>query len=407
MSHSAWPTRRLRRHSGVGYASSGAEDDLASAIPDTWEIPVATTAPAAHRYDAEALEAFAEEVLVRAGLPTDDARTVAPLIVRADLRGIETHGLVRLPMYADRIRSGGIAPGAPMQFVRSSGATALLDAAGGMGHLAGHRAMGRALELASSVGVGVVGVRGSGHFGATDAYAMYAPPRGMIGIVTTNAPPAMAPTGGLTPLFGTNPWAMAVPADHEQPIVMDFALTAVARGRIRKAHEMGESIPTTWALDKDGRPTADPEAALNGLLQPIGGHKGYAMALAVDVLAGLLTGASSTTDVQPPQDPTAPQDVGHLFIAIDVGRFSPLETFTSRVDALVRQVRGSARAEGVDRLYVPGEIEHERQLEAVERGVPLAPHVVGALAATAKTYAVAFPGPLAADPTSAPSTANR
>jgi LDH2 family malate/lactate/ureidoglycolate dehydrogenase len=378
----------------VGYASSGAEDDLSSADPDSWEIPVTTETPAAHRYDAGALEAFAEEVLVRAGLSTEDARTVAPLIVRADLRGIETHGLVRLPMYADRIRSGGIDPGASMQFVRSSGATALLDAAGGMGHLAAHRAMERALELAASVGVGVVGVRGSGHFGATDAYAMYAPPRGMIGIVTTNAPPALAPTGGLTPLFGTNPWAMAVPAGREEPIVMDFALTAVARGRIRKALDLGQAIPTTWALDKDGHPTADPAAALEGLLQPIGGHKGYAMALAVDVLAGLLTGASSTSDLQPPQDAAARQDVGHLFIAIDVARFSTVDTFTSRVDGLVRQVRGSARAEGVERIYLPGEIEHEREMDATAHGVPLSAHVVRALAGTAEAYQVELPSPL-------------
>lgn len=346
------------------------------------------------RFDAAELRSFAAEALMGSGLTEDDAALTARLIVQADMRGVSTHGLVRLPMYTERLRLGGIDPRAAMEFVAESGATAVLDARGGMGYLAADRAMRRALDLAAAQGLGAVSVRGSGHFGSADGYAMLAPPRGMIGMVTTNAPPAMAPTGGLVPLFGTNPWAMAIPAAQENPVVMDFALTAVARGRIRSAQATGTAIPDTWALDAEGRPTTDPAAALKGILQPIGGHKGYAMALAVDVLAGLLSGASSSTSLSPPQDAATPQDVGHFVLAIDVGHFLPVGEFTARVDALVRQVRGSRRAPGVERLYVPGEIEDERMRLAAAEGVPLTVDVVAGLTATARACGLRPPHPL-------------
>lgn len=348
------------------------------------------------RYAASALREFVTVVLLRLGLPENDAAVVSEAIVRADLRGIETHGVVRLPMYVDRLVAGGIDPNAPMEWVAERKATAVLDAHGGLGHLAAYRAMGRAIDLAGRFGIGTVAVRRSGHFGAADAYAMLALEHDQIGFATTNAPPALAPTGGLTPLLGTNPWALAIPSGAERAIVMDFALTVVARGRIRLAQQRGEQIPITWAVDAEGRPTTDPAEALRGLLLPMGGHKGYAMAIAIDVLAGILAGASSGPDVLPPQQSTEPQDVGHLFLAIDVAHFVPIDVFRSRVDALIRALRASRRAAGVDRILLPGELEGERMSNREANGVPLSASVVADLRGVAQRLRVDFPRPIGA-----------
>lgn len=351
----------------------------------------------AARYGAAPLREFAAAVLGRLGLAPADAALAAEAIVRADLRGIDTHGLARLPMYADRLASGGIDPRAARRWVSERGATAVLDAGGGLGHPAAFQAMERAIDLAGRFGIGTVAVRRSGHFGAADTYAMLALPHGRIGYATTNAPPALAPTGGLTPLLGTNPWALAIPAGAEPAIVMDFALTVVARGRIRLAQQRGEQIPPTWATDADGRPTTDPAEALRGLLLPMGGHKGYAMAIAIDVLAGILAGASSGGEVVPPQRSTDPQDVGHLFLAIDIAHFVPVQEFTSRVDALIRALRGSRRAVDVDRILLPGELEAERMRDREAGGVPLSVSLLADLREVAQRVGVEFPRALDAD----------
>lgn len=349
---------------------------------------------AAARYPAPRLRRFAADVLAACGVPANDAAVAAELIVRADVRGVETHGLVRLPMYVDRLREGGLIADAPMRFVSERGVTAVLDAAGGLGHVAARRAMDKAVELAAGAGVGVVTVRRSGHFGAADGYATLAAEQGQIGVVTTNAPPALPPTGGLTAMFGTNPLALAVPAGAHGPIVMDFALTAVARGRIRKAQATGDRIPPTWATDQHGRPTDDPAEALRGLLLPIGGHKGYGLALAVDVLAGVLSGAASAAAVTPPQDASRPQDVGHFMMALNVEHFVPLAEFTGRIDELIDAVHASQPAAGVDRIYVPGEIEAEQERERTADGVPVAAHVVADLERMARSCGVAMPEPV-------------
>jgi LDH2 family malate/lactate/ureidoglycolate dehydrogenase len=225
-------------------------------------------------------------ILEKVGVPPEQARIIAEVTVEADLRGIGSHGLLRLPAYVHRVQAGLMAADTQLKVVRERGATVLLDAQGGFGQVAGVYAMNQAIERARQHGVGFVAVRNANHFGIAAYYTMMALPHRMIGIAATNAAPSMAAWGGTTPVLGTNPISVAIPTGQDVDIVLDMASSVVARGKIRAAATKGERIPLGWALDAEGRPTEDPQAALKGTLLPIGGPKGYGLALVVDVLAG-------------------------------------------------------------------------------------------------------------------------
>ncbi len=347
----------------------------------------------ATRYDAAALRAFAERALVLAGARPDDARLTADGLVAADLRGVHTHGVVRLGVYVARLRQRSFDPEATLATVRDSGAMVLLDAGGGLGIPAFVRAMDLAVDRACQHGIAAVGVRNSNHCGMLAYGALRAADRGAIGIALTNADAHVAPWGARTKFLGTNPLAVAVPAGREPPVVLDMATSVVPHSRVQAAAARGEPLPPGWALDREGRPTTDPIAALAGALLPLGGPKGSGLALVVDILAGLLTGAGIGPEIAPLYDALdRPQGLGHLCVAIAVEAFVPRQEFAARMDAFIRAVRALPPAEGVDRVYLPGELEHLRAVEYAAAGIPLPPHVVAEVEKVAAALGIAPPG---------------
>ena len=330
------------------------------------------------RVRPEEILAFTAAVLERCGVEAGDADAVATVLVDANLRGVDTHGVALLPLYARRLRSGAIAARPNIQVVRETASFALLGGGNGLGQLVSVRAMRLALRKAGETGAAIVGVRNSNHFGAAAHYAVMAANDRKIGLaMTVGAGNCMAPWGGVDNLLSNNPLAIAVPAGEEAPPVLDMATSVVARGKVIAAAKEGHPISPGWALDAAGQPTTDPQAALEGLLVPIGGYKGYGLTVMIGLLAGALTGAALDRQVRPFLDETvAPANGGHLFGAIDVGAAGPVEEFCARVDAHVRTIRESRRAPEVERIYVPGEIEHLTARERRANGIPLGPSSV-------------------------------
>jgi ureidoglycolate dehydrogenase (NAD+) len=348
------------------------------------------TAPA--RYTPEALHAFVVEALARAGARPDDARLVADGLVSADLRGVHTHGVLRTGIYVARLKRGSFNAQASMQIVSQRGPVAVVDAGAGLGIAMATRAMDLAIEIARVHGIGLVGVRNSSHCGMLAALVLRAVAQRMIGIALSNADAQVAIWGSRAKFLGTNPLAVAVPAGSEPPIVLDMATSVVPHSRIQAASMRGEPIPPGWALDAQGRITTDPGEGLRGALLPFGGPKGSGLSLVIDLLAGLLTGALSGPEITPLyEDLDRTQGVGHLLAAISVEAFGPADVFADRVDALIRRVRSLPRAEGHERVYLPGEIEHERMLEYKAHGIPLPPEVCAAVERLAAELGMSAP----------------
>ena len=299
------------------------------------------------------------------------------------MRGIPSHGVMLVPMYLDRLRAGSVSPWEEAEVVDQHGAITVLDARHALGQLTGDQAMGLAVERSREYGVGVSVVRHAFHFGGAYRYALAAARAGCIGIAAANTRPLMPAPGGAEAVVGNNPLAIAAPvADGVEPIVLDMALSEAAVGKIRLAAQEGREIPVTWATDAQGRPTTDPEAAIAGLLLPIGLHKGYGLALMVDVLTGVLAGGGFGQRVNGLYaDVAVPSDAAHLFVALDLAAFGSVGSFHERVAALAAEVTGAARAPSVDRLYLPGEQAAERRAAAARDGVTLDPGTVDALRA--------------------------
>ena len=317
------------------------------------------------------LHHFCCRVLERLGVPPQDARVVADHLVDADLRGVESHGVVRLLQYARRIREGGLSPVTRLTPVSDQGTVVVLDAHGGIGQVAGLQAMQLAIQRARAHGVGVVAVRESNHLGVMGYYARLAAAQEMVGFAISGAAASIAPWGGAEPLLGSNPWALGVPARRHPPLIIDMANTVVIAGKVREAAEKGEPIPPGWALGPDGLPTQDARQAMQGSLLAFGGVKGAALTLGWEVLASVLTGAAYSTDIPALTDMGRPQRLGHLFVALRIDAFLPLETFYARVDDLLDRLKASRAAVGQTAIRLPG--ERGEQLAASRRvdGIPL------------------------------------
>ncbi len=325
---------------------------------------------------ASRLEEFAMEALKRIGLEESGARIVAEFLVRANLRGIDSHGIMRLPIYVKRARLGLINTKAIPRFIRSTGSLALVDGENGFGQIVGSEVMDWCIMRANDTGISGAVVRNSNNFGAACLLAMRACEKGMIGFVLTNTAPAMPPWGGTTLTLGTNPIACAVPSDLGFPIVIDMSTTVVARDKIRAMAKEGKKIPLGWALNKLGRPTEDPLEALDGILLPVGGHKGYCLAFMVEVLSGVLSGSLFGRDVRQIYDFTGPQGVGHFVGCINIEAIMPLNEFKHRLAQLIAQVKSSDLAEGYDRIYLPGEVEFNIEQERLQTGIPVPDEVL-------------------------------
>jgi len=332
------------------------------------------------RVAAEVLEAFAARLLAAAGVPAAAAAGCAAVLVEADLEDNGSHGLLRLPIYLAAIARGQIDPAATPRVETTGPATAVVDGANTLGPVVARAAMDEAIRLARAAGVGMVTARHSNHYGPASYYAAQAAAAGMIGLTTTNSPPAMPPWGGRAPYLGTNPIACAFPGSGA-PLVVDLSLSVVARGKIIQAARQGQPIPPGWAVDAAGRETTDPRAVLaGGAVLPLGGAKGFALALAVEVLSGLLAGAAFGPHVTSIlADDVAPANVGHWFLAADVARFLPPAAFGAALDQLRAELKAAEAADPRAPVRLPGERRAAARAEQRAHGVALPPETLRAL----------------------------
>lgn len=310
------------------------------------------------RVKPEALADYGTAILRALGMPPADADLVLNSLVQADLWGHQSHGVLRLPWYAARLASGAMTAHTQPDTLVDAGALLLLDGRAGVGQVLTDLARREAVARARTHGVGVVGVRDSNHFGTAMYYTRHAAQDGCVAILTTNASPAMAPWGGRAKVLGTNPWSIAAPAPTGGGVVaVDIANTAVARGKIYLARNRGEQIPDGWAMDDDGHVTTDPTAAINGVILPMAGHKGYAITFMMDVLSGALTGSHTGSRVGGPYEAERPSGAGHLFIAIDVATMGDTEDYLASVGELINEVKSTPLAPGYEEIFYPGELE--------------------------------------------------
>jgi LDH2 family malate/lactate/ureidoglycolate dehydrogenase len=317
------------------------------------------------------LARFAAAVLAAVGVPAGDAGLVADSLVTADLWGHQSHGVLRLSWYVNRIRAGVMRAVTTPETVSDTGPLAVVDGHDGVGQVLAAHAAREATRRAREHGVGVVAVRNSNHFGTAAYFTRMAARDGCVAILATNASPAMAPWGGRGRVVGTNPWSIAAPAGRHDVVVMDIANTAVARGKVYLASQRGEAIPAGWAIDADGAPTTDPAAAIAGAILPMAGHKGYAISLMMDVLSGVLTGSAFGSAVGGPYQAEQPSGCGHLFIALDVAAFGDPDGFARRMEQLVGEIRSVPLAQGFDEVLYPGELETRAAREHRNKGLSL------------------------------------
>ncbi|MEW6670646.1 MAG: Ldh family oxidoreductase [Thermodesulfobacteriota bacterium] len=315
------------------------------------------------------LETAIAEYLMAVGAEVREARLVADVLLQADMRGIHTHGCVYLPIIAERIKHSLLTLPTRLKRITDDKTTSVIDGNNGLGQVAAAEAMNLCIHKAGEAGVAVVLVRNTNNIGFLGYYSTMAAAAGMVGICMTNAAAAIAPWGGAEALFGTNPLSVAVPVAGSYPIVLDMSSSVVARGKIRNAQRQNKKIPEGWALDAAGVPTTDPSEALKGTVQPIAGPKGYGLALIVDILCGLLSGSKYGPDLLTFHEPQGPTGVGATVIAIDIARFMPPDRFGVLAADYARTIRDSKKAKGVDRIFLPGEIEAEKEILSRMQGI--------------------------------------
>jgi L-2-hydroxycarboxylate dehydrogenase (NAD+) len=327
------------------------------------------------RVSADALKAFIARAFKAVGIPAADAATLGELITTADLRGTDTHGVFRLPQYCRRILAGGVKARPNIRVIAERASTALVDGDNGMGHLVMKFAAETAIAKARATGVGWVGARMSNHAGPAALYAMMPLAHDMIGLYfAVGSNNHLPPWGGIESLLGTNPLAVAIPAQDEPAVVMDMAPTVAAYGKVRLKASRGEAMPVGWMIDRQGKPLTDPKRADEGSLLPIGDHKGYALSLIIGLLAGVLNRAAFGRDIVDfVKQPAAATNTGQAVVALSVEAFAPVAAFKRSVDVAVRTMRESQRLPGVERIWLPGEQSHMKEIDRRKNGIPLPP----------------------------------
>lgn len=335
-------------------------------------------------FSPQTLDTFATKAFISAQLPPQDAATIAQDLVKANLRGLDSHGVSRIPMYLERLDRGLVNPRPEMKVTKVAGAVAQLDGDNAMGFLPSHLAMDTAMDLAEDAGIGMVGVHRSTHFGMGALYALQAIERGYVSMIFTNSSPAIAMWGGRTTFLGAAPMAAGVPGSPS--FVMDMAMTVIARGKIRLAAMRGEPIPEGLALDSEGKPTTDAAKAFEGVCLPFGGVKGSVLGTMMDLMSGLLTGANYGGDVKSLYfDHSEPQNVGHLFFAIRPDLFMSMTDFEARMQEFNRRIKALPRAAGCDEILMPGEPEERTEAKRRASGIPVTDNVIADLAKVAAT----------------------
>ena len=312
------------------------------------------------------------EALERINVPAEDAKITVQVLLRADLRGVGTHGIKRLTMYIPRLKQGLINPRPNITVKQLSSALKLVDGDNGLGPVVATRGMREAIHLAQETGISFVGCRDSNHFSAAAPYVLMACEKRLIGIAGTNSFPVMSPWGGLEGLVGNNPLAIGVPSEGSNPFVLDMAMSVSSRGRIRMMGERGEKIPEGWAIDKNGQPTTDPLEALKGFVLPVGLFKGYGLAVAMDILSGVVTGSAYSNDVKSLlQQWEEPQHIGHFFITIDPARFMAWEVFSERMKDISNRLRSAQRIRPDLPVLIAGDLENALEKERRQKGIPM------------------------------------
>lgn len=344
------------------------------------------------RFSADSLRCFTAKIFESADLPAEDAGVIAHDLVKANLRGVDSHGVSRLPMYLERLDRGVVNPRPQMTVDRIAGAVAHVDADNAMGFLPSHLAMDTAMDLAGDAGIGMVGVSRSTHFGMGALYALQAIERNFVSMIFTNSSPAIAMWGGRSAFLGASPIAAGVPGGNSTPFVMDMAMTVIARGKIRLAAMRGEPIAEGLALDAEGNPTTDAAKAFEGVCLPFGGVKGSVLGTMMDLMSGVLTGANYGGDVKSLYfDHSEPQNVGHLFFAIRPDLFLSMTDFEARMEEFNRRIKELPRATGCDEILIPGEPEVRTEQQRLLEGIPLTDNVRADLDELARARGVAPP----------------
>jgi len=335
----------------------------------------------------DVLENFMIDVFKNLGVPEDDAKICAEVLITADKLGIDSHGVGRLkPIYVDRIRQKIQNPVTNFEVIRETPTTAVVDGHNGMGHVIGYKSMKLVIEKAKKYGMGMVAVRNSTHYGIAGYYALMAVKEGMIGITGTNARPSIAPTFGVEPMLGTNPLTFGIPTDEEFPFLLDCATSVSQRGKIEVYARANKDIPEGWVIGEDGKYRTDTEQILDDLVKgkaalvPLGGigektagYKGYGYATVVEILSAALQGGNFLKMLAgfDENGRRVPYRLGHFFIAINVEAFTDLENFKRTVGEILRALRNSKKAPGQERIYTPGEKEYLAMLKRKDKGAPL------------------------------------
>ncbi len=343
----------------------------------------------------EDLRAFCQEAYRRAGVPEDEAYIVADLLATSDLRGVETHGVTRLPIYIQRLHKGYVRSKCRLTFLKEKGPMVYAEANGSMGHVVAHKAMHKAIEKAEEYGIGWISVKDSGHFGVAGLFSMMALEKDFIGYVVSNSAPMMAPYGGRDRIIGNNPLSYAFPAKTCPPLVVDFSCSVVSSGKLILCRKKGERIPLGWAFDKDGLPTEDPYEGYEGggSLAPMGRHKGSGLALAHEILTAVLTGGKWTPNIKSlyEEDKTGIQGTCHSFMALDPDCFIGREKFKQNMDHYIKSVKESGKAKNVDEILMPGEPEFRTESRRLKEGIPLAADTINELISLSQSLQISIP----------------
>lgn len=338
---------------------------------------------------ASDLKKLAIQLLEKLGLSSEDASITAHILVETDLRGIDTHGVAKLPQYSQIIAAHGIDPKAKTKIIEERGFFALYDAQLGMGFAPSYKGMERAIETAEKMGIGMVGVRNSSHFGAAGHYALMAAERDMLGFVTTNSRALLPAPGSLEAVVGNNPFAFAAPCKEELPFLFDMACSVVAFSQVRMLERRGEKMPPGWGYDRDGLPTLDPKDLISGggLIAPLGGHKGYGLALMMDILSGVLTGAATGKEVRA-MLPGGREGCGHFMVALNIDFVTSLEEFKENMDVWIQEIRSAKTDPQEEGIRIPGERGFKEKERRLREGIPIPKEVAEDLGALAKELGV-------------------
>jgi ureidoglycolate dehydrogenase (NAD+) len=343
-----------------------------------------------HLIPAERLRTFGQGVFRKAGVPAEDAKTVAEILVEANLRGVDTHGIYLANLYVRRLRKGLVNPTPRFRFEKRRGGVGILDADFSLGQLSALEAARKAVEMAREAGVGIVAVKNSNHFGAAAYYAEYCAKRDCIGLVMSDGECDVIPFGGREKFLGTNPICCCVPSGNHPWFCMDMATSEVAFGKVRAAAEAGKAIPPNWAVDRNGKPVTDPSKAYAAV--PMSGPKGYAIGLMIEIFSSRLTGMPYGAHIVRKFDDWENKAfMGHYVQAIDISTFSPVEEFKERMDELLAELKSQPKAPGVEEILIPGEPEWRTKERREKEGCPIREQDLRLLSQLGQELGVPFP----------------